>query len=135
MIELYHCYILILLFSKEHFGPNLRAVAPTQQVLGFFSGKTLFFRVFGHFWPKNLFFVIFMYDRAIPLLHFNPTFFQGTFWAQFQGCSTKTAGFRIFFQAKTLFFTNFRKYRFYKTLGQTVNFEDFGLIFSQKVLE
>ena len=36
MIELYSCYILILLYSKEHFEPDLRVVAPTQQVLGFF---------------------------------------------------------------------------------------------------
>ena len=39
MVEVYNCYILILLFSKEHFKPNLRVVAPAQQVLGFFSGK------------------------------------------------------------------------------------------------
>ena len=37
MIELYNCNIVILLFSKEHFKPDLRVVAPTQQVLGFFS--------------------------------------------------------------------------------------------------
>ena len=39
MVEVYNCYILILLFPKEHFKPNLRVVAHTQQILGFFSGK------------------------------------------------------------------------------------------------
>ena len=37
--EVYNCYILILLFSNEHFKPNLRVVAPTEQALGFFQGK------------------------------------------------------------------------------------------------
>ena len=52
---------------------------------------------------KAYFFVIFIHDRAVSLLHSNPTFFQGTIWAQFEGFSTNTAGFRIFFQAKPRF--------------------------------
>ena len=49
MIEVYNCYILILLFSKEHFKLNLRVVAPTQQVLGFFFRQNCPKRAhFGH---------------------------------------------------------------------------------------
>ena len=49
MVELYNCYIPILLFSKEHFEPNLRVVAPTHLDLEFSPNLTLFFAVFGQF--------------------------------------------------------------------------------------
>ena len=76
MTELYHCYIPILLFSTEHFGPNLRVLTPTQQVLGFFFRQNPVFSCFSViFGLKTYFFVIFIYDRTISLLPSNPTFF------------------------------------------------------------
>ena len=46
MVQLYNCYTLILIFSKKHFGSNLRVLEPRQQVLGFLIRQNLVFCIF-----------------------------------------------------------------------------------------
>ena len=49
MVELYKCYILILLLFKEYLEPNLRVVALTHLDFEFSPNQTLFFAVFSKF--------------------------------------------------------------------------------------
>ena len=49
MVQLYNCYILILLFSKKHIGPNLRVLAQRIHVIGFYIRQNPVFLRFRSF--------------------------------------------------------------------------------------